>query len=244
MPRKPKRQRDPERSHGRSLAVASPPRPLLHSERPQSGPGWVHLRLSTAAHSGLLDQLAVTALTGRAYHAHSEQGEQASDGPMKQRWLMGSAAWKTWKGVVEVALGCLSGIACPRCGGDMSGHTLFGADLNVISPGSALWPHIDLEDTVGSEGQGHVVCLVLLQASTAGGLLSLAKKPGECGMKWREAGTGPGAVARRRRDMMTVPLLESGDTCVVDGCSYLHEVTRVRGTMVRVTLSLQLSCGK
>ena len=238
MPRKPKRQRDPARSHGRCLAVASPPRLLTHVRRAVSGCGWESAKLSPAVLRGLMDRFAMTPLRGAAYHAHNQPGEQANDLPMVQRRLRGSSVWGSWRAVIEESIRDLEGMPCPRCGRGVTRHSMLGADLNVYPPGFSIWPHMDAE----IPGGGHMAVLILLQAATAGGLFGVAGKKGELGVAWREAGTGPGTVARRRRDMLPVPLLEAGDVCILDSIEYIHEVTKVRGSVARVSIGMDLRC--
>ena len=232
MPRKPKRVRDPDRSHAKGKAVAPVPRLLPRSGAGtvMSGPGWSMGKVSDDTRRSLLRALAATSLKGPAWHEHSKPGEQGNDLPMLQRWLSRQANWKPL--VEEVIAGAT--VACPCCGDDVSNHVITAADLNMVRPQAAVWPHHDQT----RHGCG---LLVLLKAAQMGGHFRIASEPDAA---WREARAGGLTWTRRARDAVYVPLAECGDVCCFDGRTHSHEVSRVHGSEPRITLSITLGCGR
>ena len=84
--------------------------------------------------------------------------------------------------------------------------------------------------------------MVLVQAPVAGGDLRVARQCGTEGVGWRAAGPDAMFVARRMRDTTSCRLHAAGQCALIDGCAYVHEVTRVSGSVPRVSLSLTLEC--
>ena len=238
MGRKRKRQRDPDRSHGRRPAVAPTPRHRAHGSVATQGQGWFCWRLEASVAQELQRLLNSTRLTGPAFQAHSEPGQQGNDLAMVQRPLHGSGLWRTWKGPLRAAIASMHGLMCPCCRSSLAAdHELVAADLNVIRPGAALWPHIDASDVGGP------TVLLLLQPAAAGGVLHVACKPGEGGVRWRAVGEGR-TLARRAQDTVAVPLCECGDVCALEGEARVHEVTKVHGESARVSIALSLRCSR
>ena len=240
MGRKPKRVRDPNRSHANGKRVASTPRVAFtsHSLRRATvaaDAGWMQGKLTDALGSTLLRALAATSLSGPQWKPHSNAGEQGNDLPMLQLDLSGireqRANW--WLLLQEVV--AQSGMACPCCGAAVASHDMVTADLNQVRPQAAIWPHRDVV-----LGGGGPVLLVLLQPAQQGGNFMIAKKPD---VSWRVAGAGGMTLARRARDTVYVPLQECGEVCCFDGCTYAHEVSRVYGSEPRLTVSITLACG-
>ena len=90
MPRRPKRKRDPARSRKRGAVVLpATRRPLVHSDRATKGPGWACALLPSVATESLLELLAATPLTGRAFRSHNAEGEQAGDKPLMDELIPG-----------------------------------------------------------------------------------------------------------------------------------------------------------
>ncbi len=83
--------------------------------------------------------------------------------------------------------------------------------------------------------------LVLLQAAAIGGDLRVALEPGEDSVAWRGSGEAY-TVARRMRDTASCGLWRAGQYALLDGCRYVHEVTRVSGAVARLSLSVTMSC--
>ena len=104
-----------------------------------------------------------------------------------------------------------------------------------VMPQAAIWPHQDV--VIGGGGPS---LLVLLQPAQQGGHFRIAK---EADVSWREADAGGLTLAQRVRDTVYVPLQECGDVCCFDGCTYVHEVSRVYGSEPRLTVSVTLACG-
>lgn len=239
MGRKPKRQRDPARSHGRAQAVVQVTREPCHGSVETQGSGWISAKLSVTVLQELLKCLEETRLTGPAFTPFSKSGEQATHLPGRQRALHGSTLWRKWQPGVEAALADLSGLTCPQCHACLGSHELVAADLNVMRPGAALWPHTDVYETLG-KGR-FVVVLLLLQPAATGGQFRVALEAGHAEVAWR-AVDGASTLARRDRDTVLVPLFAPGDGCVVDGGQMVHEVGRVWGTTPRVSVPITLRC--
>ena len=138
------------------------------------------------------------------------------------------------------AVSSMHDVMCPRCGRFVSEHDVVDADLNVMKPNAALWPHMD--EHLGVRKGRVVTALVLLQPATAGGQLRVSRAAGEDGVAWRSMSSDAITLARRSRDTMLVPLFSHGDACVMHGERFVHEVTRIRGDLTRVTLVLTLKC--
>ena len=237
MGRKPKRVRDPDRSHAKGKSVAPAPRSLHHSGGAMvaSGAGSSLGKLSEALRSELLRALAATPLQGPRWHEHSVAGQQGNELPMLQLDLSGIRVHRdNWwfllqRVVAHVAMGC------PCCGPSVASHKIVTADLNQVRPQAAIWPHQDV--VIGGGGPS---LLVLLQPAQQGGHFRIAKK---ANVSWREADAGGLTLARRVRDTVYVPLQECGEVCCFDGCAYVHEVSRVYGSEPRLTVSVTLACG-
>ena len=238
MPRRAKRERDPERSHGRKDPDTALLRPLAHSVRVQSGCGWRSERLCASSLEPLLHKLEAMPLSGARYREHSAPGEQGADAPMMQRYLKGSPEWSQWRTVVENSVSTMSTLLCPACGESAAAHTIVAADLNVMVPGAALWPHTDVSPVCVH----YPTCIVLLRVAQSGGLLRAAREAGGDGVLWREVGDRAQALARRARDSVCIPLLQCGDVCMLDGANVVHEVTKVTGPTTRVTLVMTMGC--
>ena len=238
MPRKPKRVRDPDRSHAKGKSVAPAPRSLHHSGGAMvaSGAGWSLGKLSEALRSVLLRELAATPLQGPGWREHSVAGQQGNELPMLQLDLSGIRVHRDhWWLLLQQVVAYVA-MDCPCCGAPVASHEIVTADLNQVRPQAAIWPHQD----VVIIGGGRPSLLVLLQPAQQGGQLRIAK---EADTSWREADAGGLTLARRARDTAYVPLQECGEVCCFDGCTYVHEVTRVDGSEPRLTVSVTLACG-
>ena len=242
MGRKPKRVRDPNRSHGRASVVVPPVRRQpAHGSVALEGHGWRCGHLSAPVLEELCGCLRHTKLDGKAFAAFTSYGQQGNDDPLRQRELMGTPLWSAlWKGPVLAALRDMSDIMCPQCGESVNAHEIKACDLNVLKPGAACWPHLDLFDNVGI---GSFVAMnVLLQPAAGGGLFRVAREAGEGGVAWRLVGDDGHSFARAQRDSVLVPLFESGDVCVFSGGEMAHGVGKVYGESRRVTLLVTLKC--
>ena len=233
MPRKQKRKRDPDRSHGRGPVVALVPRHLAHSPPTMQGAGWTCTRLTPHAAERLCSLLSSTRPTGPAWHPHNAPGQQGNDLPLLQRALLGSSAWAKWQPAVRETLSELHELLCPECGRAISSHQFVSCDLNRVRPKAALWPHVDK-----LIGDCRVVLLVMLQPAAIGGHFRVARREG---VAWRDV-DGASALARRERDTVVVPLRECGDVCVISGMRMVHEVTKVSGPSDRFTMAFDLRC--
>ena len=241
MGRKPKRVRDPNRSHGRaSAAVPAVQRELAHGSVVLQGHGWRCGKLSAPALEELRRCLSCTKLSGSAYHDFSGYGEQGNDKPLKQRRLLGSPLWRAcWKGAAQATLRDMNEIMCPKCGESVTAHEIVSCDMNVMWPGAAVWPHMDVFDNVGHGP--FVGVTVLLQPAAKGGLFRVARELGEGGVAWREVGKSK-RLARVARDTVLVPLFVSGDVIVFSGDVLAHEVQKVSGETPRVSMVMALRC--
>ena len=236
MGRKPKRVRDANRSHTRQTAPPLPPRPMGARATAGARGGWQRYALPPSIATALGQTLHRTPLTGQDWSFHSGEGEQGNDLPMRQLNVRSKKVWR------EMAQSILLELPwrCPRCNVLLASHSTTAIDLNVIDPGAALWPHVDVDH------QGKPAIITLLQPAVSGGLFYVAKRPhedGVDGVAWRGVEEGP-AIARRARDMDFVHMLVPGDVCMVNGCDHVHEVTRVTGARARVTLSITPKCPK
>jgi hypothetical protein len=236
MPRKARRIRDPLRSHAR-VAVPKPQqlRETHHGKRMTSGKGWVRSTLRAEEREALVEMLRkLLPVGGVAWRRHSGEGMQANDLPMVQRTFKGTTSpwYRTCSRVVERDEG-----ACPRCGRDVHEHRIGGGvDVNVVHPGAALWPHIDLV-----EGYCDVQMLILLQPAVYGGEFRVGAAEGLEAVNWKEV-KDSARMKRRARDSVSLFMCAPGDMCVLDSTEYVHEVTRVQGAQARVTLSVGLKC--
>jgi hypothetical protein len=237
MGRKPKRVRDPDRSHAKSKSVAPAPRSLHHSGGAMvaSGAGSSLGKLSEALRSELLRALAATPLQGPRWREHSVAGQQGNELPMLQLDLSGIRVHRdNWWLLLQQVVAHVA-MDCPCCGASVASHEIVTADLNQVRPQAAIWPHQDVVI-----GGGAPSLLVLLQPAQQGGHFRIAK---EADVSWREADAGGLTLAQRVRDTVYVPLQECGDVCCFDGCTYVHEVSRVYGSEPRLTVSVTLACG-
>jgi hypothetical protein len=242
MGRKPKRVRDPDRSHAKSKSVALAPRSLHHSGGAMvaRGAGWGQGKLSEALRAALLRALAATPLQGPKWREHSVAGQQGNELPMMQLDLSGSREHRENWGLLLQQVVAHVAMDCPCCGASVASHEIVTADLNQVRPQAAIWPHQDAADKRFGGG-GRPSLLVLLQPAQQGGHFRIAE---EADVSWREADAGGLTLARRARDTVYVPLQECGEVCCFDGCTYVHEVSRVYGSEPRLTVSVTLACGR
>ena len=134
---------------------------------------------------------------------------------------------------------------CSTCNMQVNMHTVQAVDLNRLRPQAALWPHEDI--AVG--GAKTSVLLCLLQPATIGGCLRVARVASHVthgtehtGVAWRAVDKRSTTLARRARDTESTGMQIIGDSVLLDGCSYVHEVTKVCAGMDRLSLSVTLRC--
>ena len=236
MPRKPKRVRDPDRSHARGEAVAVVPQPLHHTPTVGCHPGWVGGELTAPLRSACMELLAQTPLDGPGWHPHSGPGEQGNDLPMYQLDLSDYPHKDKWWPVLQQVVAAQTAMDCTTCGAAVASHRIRATDLNQVRPRAAVWPHTDVVVRGGGPS-----LLLLLQPAQQGGDFRIAREPA---VSWREADAGGLTLARRARDAVYVPLRVCGDVICFDGLTFAHEVSRVHGSEPRLTVSVTLTCGR
>jgi hypothetical protein len=215
-------------------------RELHHSARAQCGNGWLRAALPDEVwqplRSILLPLTDSTLTKSAAWVAHNREGEQASDAPMLQlkRNILKTRELHQVVSAVQVAAGEIS---CPCCHFPIHRHHLKNADVNAIGPGAALWPHVD--EVV--EG-GACALLLLVRAAVQGGDLRVETSGNVEEVAWQTCGEDASRVKYRMRDTESTGLFREGEYVVVHGEKHLHEVTRVAGNVVRVSLAMTLVC--
>ena len=246
MPRKPKRVRDPNRSHGRQLQ-SQPVAPHVITRtalEPNRGPGWqrVEIPLEQVKQLQLLHALTVIDTPKAEWILHYKD---QTDKSMQQLdilpGMLGHEHRKLnvtrWSEGLKTLLSSMDhSCVCWKCQAPVALHAIKSADLNSIPTGSSLWPHVDLQKTQAM--------IILVNAAGAGGEMRVATLPGVDGVEWRnETTSGKSPLARRYTDTVSAQLTYTGDAILLDGGKFVHEVTRVmRG--VRDTVALSLQCVK
>ena len=246
MPRKPReklRERDQNRSHARCSTPQAPVvRELQHRARQSSANGWLRGELpndvsvdSQGILLGLVDSRPRE--SRRDWVPHNRPGKQGGDQPLLQLKQDVRKLDPRARTAVDGIVTAVGAAACPRCSRNVQAHRVRSVDVNAIAPGAALWPHVDARIASGT-----CALLVLLRAPAQGGDLRIAKQAGEEGVAWRSCGGGQHHVKYRMRDTESTALYREGEYVVMDGESYVHEVTRVTGNVERVSLAVTLLC--
>lgn len=242
MPRKLRRRRDPERSHGRRDKQWQQPLPQITTRTAHvhdtGGAGWQRTSVSSSQ-LVQLQQLHHDTVYQNPKEQWACHSSDQTDNSMQQLDVVpGQKQQKQratrWREQAKTLLSSIEHTRCWKCHAFVAQHGIRTVDLNCIPVDASLWPHVDRQTAM--------VMIILVHAASAGGDMRVAKSPGVNGVTWRnDESVSMSPLAHRYRDTESVELKHAGDAVLLDGGKYVHEVTRVtRGH--RDTVALGLKC--